>query len=366
MILSRLVWPRLVWRAMAERWQRISLALAALTIAAALATALLGLYLDIERKLRGEFRGYGANLILSPAGDRQTLPLDALAEADKYGQAAPFLYSVQTVNGEPVVLAGVDFKRLEPLAGYWQVEGRRQPLSGECLVGERVAARFELRPGSIVNVGLQAYRVAGIVSTGAAEDSQVLLPIEDVAERAGLSHQASLIAVRVDGAQVERARAALAASLAAVLPGAEVRALRAVIESEAAVVLKIRGTLFVLTLLVLLIVTLCVMNNFAAIVYQRRKEIGVLKAIGGADRRIAALFAAEVAAVGLLGSLAGFGLGWLLVRWLGWQIFHQPMETSLAVLPPVAGITLLVALAATIVPLRRIRQIEPAVILRGE
>ncbi|HYM13354.1 MAG TPA: ABC transporter permease [Bryobacterales bacterium] len=356
------LFPRLVWRAMIERRQRVALALAALTVAATLSTALLGLYSDLERKLRAQFRGYGANLLIAPSGGAQTLPLDVLSQAAKYGDAAPFLYSVQSVNGEPVVLAGTDFERAGPLTSFWKVDGRRRPLAGECLVGEGVAARFSLGPGSMVDVAGRRLRVAGVVSTGAAEDSQVILPLDDVAELARLGRVASVIAARVDGERVEQARAALAAAL----PGADVRLLRAVVESEAAVVLKVRSTLFLLTLLILLIVMLCVMNNFAAIVYQRRKEIGILKAIGGAESRVAALFASEAAAVALAGSLAGFALGSLLARWLGWQIFHQPVGTRPAVLPLVAAITLAVALAAIVVPLRRIRNIQPAVILRGE
>lgn len=356
------MFAKMIWRAMLERRQRIALALAALTISATLATSLLGLYGDIERKLRAQFRGYGANLIVAPAGDRQTLPLALVETAERYGAAAPFLYSVQTVNTEPVVLAGTDFRRAAPLTSYWQVRGRRRPLREECLVGEQVAERFNLEPGSMVDVAGERRRVAGVVSTGAAEDSQVFLPIDEVAARAGAGHQASLIAVRVDSAGVERARAALAQAM----PEAEVRVVRAVIESEAGVVLKIRGTLFLLTLLILLIVVLCVMNNFSAIVYQRRKEIGILKAIGAADRRIAALFAAEVASLGIIGSVAGFALGWLVARWLGWQIFHEPVETRLAVLPPVMAITVLVAMLGMLAPLGRVRRIEPAVILRGE
>jgi putative ABC transport system permease protein len=353
---------RLVWRAMLERRQRVGLAFAALTVSATLSTALLGLYTDLERKLRGQFYGYGANLVIAPAAGRDTLALAALGEAEKHGAAAPFLYSVQTVNDEPVVLAGVDFDRLPPLAGYWQIAGQRRPESGECLAGERVAERFRLRPGATLQVAGMERRVAGIVSTGAAEDSQVLLPLDEAAALAGLAGRASVISVRADSSRIEQAQAALGAAI----PDAEVRILRAVVESEASVVLKIRGTLFLLTLLILVITVLCVMNNFGAVVYQRRKEIGILKAIGGADRRIAALFASEVAVLSLMGSLAGFGLGWIVARWLGWQIFHQPVPPRLELLPLVAAITVAVGLAATLWPLRQVRQIEPAVILRGE
>ncbi len=361
-----MIFWRMVWRAMAERRQRVALTLSALTITSALATALLNLYSDIEGKLRGEFHGYGANLVIAPGAERQTLPLDALAVAEKYGEAAPFLYSVETVNGEPVVLAGVDFQRAEPLTGYWEITGRRRPLSGECLAGERVAARFHLQPGSTLNIrtrlGDERRRVAGIVSTGAGEDSQVFLAFEEAASATGLPRQASLIRVRAPGEKADQARAALAAAL----PEAEVRLLRAVVESEAAVVLKIRGTLFLLTVLILAIAALCVMNNFSAIVHQRRKEIGILKALGGADRPIAALVASEALGIGAAGSVAGFALGCVLARWLGWRIFHQPVAAHVVVLPAVAGITLTVALAGIVAPLRRIRRIEPAVILRGE
>jgi len=351
-----------LWRAMRQRRQRIGLALAALTVSATLAAALLSFYADIEGKLRREFRGYGANLVVAPAGDGETIPLAALGEAEKYGEAAPFLYSVQPVHGELVVLAGVDFRRLGPLSGYWRVQGRSSPLPGECLIGEQVAERFRLRPGSEIEAAGERRRVAGIVSTGGAEDSQVLLPIGELAQHTGLAGQASLIALRADGAQIHQVRAKLAAAVS----GAEVRLLRAIAESEARVALKIRGTMLLLTLVILLISSLCVMNNFAAIVYQRRQEIGILKAIGAADRQIILLFAGEALTVGALGSLAGFAAGAWLARWLGWQIFRQPVAARWEVLPLVAGLTLAIALAAAVLPIREIRRIEPAVILRGD
>lgn len=340
---------RAAWKAMLERRGRLGLALAALTVAATLATALLGLYSDIESKLRGEFAGYGANLVLAPQREGDTVPLAALAEADRWGKAAPFLYRVETVQDEPVVVAAVDFARLAPFVGYWDVRGRRVAGPGECLVGERVAERFRLAIGTPVG----GRRVVGVVTTGGPEDSQVIVPLEG-------STVASLIALRVDGARVDEARRALA------LPGLEVRLLRAIVESEAAVVLKIRSTLFLLTTLVLGITVLCVMNNFGAVVYQRRKEIGVLKAIGGADHKVASLFAVEAVGLGVLGSVAGFAVGAVVARWMGWQIFHQPASPRWETLPLVMAITLAVALGATIVPLGRIRRIEPAVILRGE
>src|SRR5579871_3969567 len=103
---------RFVTAALRFRRRRLLLAFSALAVAATLATALFSVYSDIERKMRIEFRGYGANMIIAPAGDAGTLPLDAVSRAESLGvTAAPFLYRVGRVHGEPVVVAGVDFRR---------------------------------------------------------------------------------------------------------------------------------------------------------------------------------------------------------------------------------------------------------------
>ena len=107
------------------------------------------------------------------------------------------------------------------------------------------------------------------------------------------------------------------------LPGADVRLLHAVAETEANVVLKIRSTLFLLTALILAITTLCVSSNFSALVLERSKEIGILKAIGAAERKIAALFLSESLILGVASAAAGYGVGLLVAWWIGRQIFPE-------------------------------------------
>src|ERR1039457_3913247 len=130
-----------VLRAVQFRKRRLALAFAALAVSATLATALFSVYSDIERKMRVQFRGYGANIVIAPSGGAQTVPL-----AEKQGAvAAPFIYTVGRVTlghfgGEPVVVAGTDFRRAAPLTDYWRVDGARAAAPGECLVGSNVAA----------------------------------------------------------------------------------------------------------------------------------------------------------------------------------------------------------------------------------
>jgi putative ABC transport system permease protein len=356
-----------VLRAVEFRKRRLALAFSALAVAATLATALFSVYSDIERKMRVEFRGFGANIVIAPAGGAQTVPLAAVAIAEQQGAvAAPFLYTVGRIENEPVVVAGTDFHRAGPLTNYWRVEGLRTAEPGECLAGSTVAAHFRLKLGQKLDLENSPCTLRGIVSSGGAEDAQVLVPLEAAAQLAGLHDAASLVQVRADGRRLE----AVAATLAKALPGSDVRLLHAVAETEANVVLKIRSTLFLLTILILGITTLCVSSNFSALVLERSKEIGILKAIGAGERKIAALFLSESLILGVGSAIAGYVFGLLVAWWIGRQIFPESAAAGVGVnygvFLPVTAVTLVVAVAATLAAAAHIWGIKPAVILRGE
>jgi putative ABC transport system permease protein len=356
-----------VLRALQFRKRRLGLAFGALAIGATLATALFSVYSDIERKMRVQFRGYGANLVIAPAGGGQTVPLEAVEKAEHLGAtAAPFIYTIGHLAGEPVVVAGVDFRRAGPLTDYWRVEGARTAGADECLIGSTVAEHFRLKAGMRAELDGAPGVVRGIVSSGGAEDAQVIVPFDTGARLAGLHDAASLVEVRADGARLEAVHAALVREL----PNADVRLLHAVAETEANVVLKIRSTLFLLTALVLGITTLCVTTNFSALVIERSKEIGILKALGAGERKIAALLLSESLILGMVSTAIGYGVGLGVAWWIGRQIFPESAAAGVGVnygvFLPVTGVTLAVAAAATLTAAARIWRIRPAVILRGE
>jgi putative ABC transport system permease protein len=212
--------------------------------------------------------------------------------------------------------------------------------------------------------------VRGIVSTGGPEDNRLMVPFERAAADAGFQNAASLVEVRADGPgsktgqpRVEEVRAALALAI----PGAEVRVLHAVAQTEANVVLKVKSAVFFLALVIFGITTLCVTGNFSALVIERGKEIGLLKAIGAAESKIASLFLSESLVLALASALAGYAVGLGIAYWIGRKIFSDAVVgVDFAVFMPVMAVTLLVAVIATLLAASRIWRIEPAVVLRGE
>jgi putative ABC transport system permease protein len=355
---------KFILRALKFRKQRLLLAFAALAVAATLATVLIGIYGTVDRRLRDEFRAYGANIVAVPAGGN-TLPIGMAAAAEKLGaDAAPFLITSGRVGDQTIAVAGFIPEKTLPLTPYWHVTGTRAVGTGDCLAGESLARELQMEIGAGIALGGAPCTLKGIISTGGAEDRELLVPFEAAAALAGVRDAASLVEIRAEGSRLEGIRSSLAASF----PMADVRTVRSVAGTESNVVLKIRATVFLLTLIILAITTLCVSSNFNEMVIERSREIGILKALGAAEHKIAAFFVSESAALALCAAVAGFLAGIFVAAAIGQRIFggiFHP-EARWQVFLIVTAVMLGVAGIATAIATSAIRGIQPAIILRGD
>src|ERR1700716_603223 len=131
---------RMLVRAAVLRRGPAASALLAMVVASAVATAMLNLYVDVQAKLRHEFRDYGANIIVA-SRNGMPLPADTFARVSSTlagrGLAAPLaLVVAHTSDGQPVVVAGTDFDRVRQLNRWWSVSNWPSAPQ-EALVGVR-------------------------------------------------------------------------------------------------------------------------------------------------------------------------------------------------------------------------------------
>lgn len=355
---------KFILRALVYRKQRLLLAFAALAVAATLATVLFGIYGTVERRIRDEFRSYGANIVAMP-GTGSTVPGAITEAAEKLGaEAAPFLVTSGHLQDRVVPIAGFMPAKAEVMTSYWHVQGTRAIQKGECLAGELVASELQLQIGATVPVQGAPCVLKGIVSTGGAEDQELLVPFDDAAALAGIHDVASVVEIRAPGEKVEAVRSALASQF----PAADIRTVVSVAGTESNVVLKVRAALLLLTLVILAITTLCVSSNFSEMVIERSKEIGILKALGAAEQKITAFFVSESAALALTATLTGYVAGIFAAAAIGRKIFGGVfhVQADWLVFVSVAAVMLAVAALATGIAASRIWGIQPAIILRGE
>ncbi|HEX4782986.1 MAG TPA: FtsX-like permease family protein [Candidatus Sulfotelmatobacter sp.] len=359
---------RMLVRAAILRRGRAASALFAMVVAAAVATAMLNLYVDVQAKLRREFRNYGANIIVV-GKDGASLPANALAAVDSAlagrGIAAPFaLVVARTADGQPIVVAGTDFERVRQLNKWWSVSNWPS-VSQQALIGVRALPEVAPKNQSF-DLSFQGHTLhvtpAGTVQSGAAEDSRIYISLTDFVAWTGV--QPSTIEVAASGSPEEVA--SIMSQVAQVLPAGDVRPVRQIMEGEARVLGKTRATLLAAAALIILTAALCVLSTLMGWVFDRRRDFAIMKALGASGRLLSGFFAAEAAVLGATGALIGFLIGIGIAAWIGRVNFHAPVMPRLSVLPIVLAGSMLVTLLSAILPMTLLRRVQPAVILRGE
>ena len=197
-----------------------------------------------------------------------------------------------------------------------------QPISPACWAGIRVADRLHVKPP--LSYATQRWErrslpPRSVRSTGGPEDDQILVPLD-------LAQRLAALPGRISRAPDRRAghsgcNRSYIANLQKQLPDADVHAIRQFTEAEGKIYNRISGLLTATVVLVLVLTALCVMAAMTNVAMERKNDVGLMKAIGGATRRVLRLFLAEAALLGLIGGVIGAAAGILLSIWLGKAVF---------------------------------------------
>lgn len=359
---------RMLMRAAVLRRGRAASALLAMVVAAAVATSMLNLYVDVQAKLRKEFRNYGANVVMVAKND-QPLPADALDKVNAIlagrGLAVPFAYVVaRTANGQSVVVSGTNLEQVRKLDSWWSVTSWPAKPQ-DALVGTRAAAVVSPE-GAPFDLSFQGRAIhlnpAGTLRTGASEDSRIYLSLQDFESWTGVKPSTVEIAASGSSEDIN----ALIRQLSQAVPAAEVHPIRQIMEGEARVLGKTRATLAAAAALIIATAALCVLSTLIGWVFDRRRDFAIMKALGASEGLISGFFAAEAAALGAVGAIVGFGIGVGVAAWIGRVNFHAPVVPRFNVLPVVFVGSIVVALVSAVLPIFLLRRVEPAMILRGE
>jgi putative ABC transport system permease protein len=386
---------RLLRRSLSHRKSRTAAELAALTISAAVATAMLTLYGSLNMKLHHQFRAFGANIIVT-ASDRNiganagpaSLPAGALEAAQRAAgpdaRVVPFAYAIaQMQDGSPIVIAGTDLEAARTMNSWWQIRDVSEPASSgttaapqpleinaprsvapiSALTGVRAANALGANQFELSYNGRSAtFNTAQTLRTGDAEDSRVVIPLNTFTRWTDVPLTTLEIQAPGDSRQVQAALARLRRAL----PGAEVHPVHRLVEAEAGVVSRTRSLMFSSLWLILLAVAVCVLAALSASVLERRRDFAVMKALGASGRQVEALFLIEVLLLALVGLCLGYGIGCGIADLIGEWNFHTAIAPLWRVAIIAGALNLAVAFLAAAIPLRMLRRLEPAQLLRGD
>lgn len=360
---------RLLTASLRRRLRQLVLILAAVVLAAATVSALVSFSLRVRGGLGDELAAFGPNLVVRPqVGGPERLPA---AEAERIRSLPGVEAAVGIVESEaggeqagaavpPGLPAGLPLLAVEPslLAVHpgWKLIGD-WPQPGQVLLGAEAAG---LAPALASGT-----TVAGVLSTGGPLDRAVFLPLEALASERGGRPGVERVEVRVPRERLEEVMATIEEEVA----GAEARPLLEVSASESALVDRLTRLLQAFTGISLLLALISVAAATAALVEERRKEVGLFLALGYTGRRVAGIFAAELLAAALLAGLAGELLGEVAARRMAVSVLgatvSSPLATTAGMMAAALAAVLVVAAAMTLT-LHRFERLDAARVLRGE
>jgi putative ABC transport system permease protein len=354
-------------------------ALLAIAIGATVVLGMTAVSYDIPRQMGREFRSYGANMILVASGSDTRMKLDEALEASQvippetlFGMT-PYRYETVRINMQGYTAAGTDFDGVRSTSPYWNVAGEYPSEDEEILIGFDIAEFTKLSAGSSITVTGRSsagarfsrdMKVSGTVRTGGAEDAFIFLRIEALENMMGDSGVADVVEMSV--VADETALRTLMNDISLKSPKISGRIVERLAQSEASVLSRLRLLFFLVTLIVLALTVFCVGTTMMTVVLERRKEIGLKKALGADNRIIAAEFLCEGLLLGCAGGLLGVALGYFFAQTVSMNVFGR--EISLGWFLPALTIIVsaAVTIAACLLPVRRAVDVEPAVVLRGE
>jgi putative ABC transport system permease protein len=406
---------------------RSALVAVGLAIGVATAVALAGVTAALERQLGEEIDRYGANIVVAPRTDGlevtyggvsvsgvsydverlRSADLDRIRSieyAERLAVVAPALVGSVEARGTRVAVAGVDFEETVRLKSWWHVEGNVPAAPGEALLGSEAAgilagleasaarsdveSRHKSHAGAAktdakreepaksakpleparerITLGGREFRVVGVLEpTGSADDRMVFVDLATAQELLGRPGELSL--VEVSALCIECPVEMMVAQISDALPNANVTAVQQAVKARSMTLARVGRFGVALAAVVLVVGALLVFVTVTSSVSERRREIGVLRAVGFRRSHILGILGMEIAAVSAVGGLVGWGIG-LTVGALVIGYFTDGATVGVDADPIVAaiaigGAVLLGALGA-LYPVLRASRLDPTEALR--
>ena len=377
MAANKTMFWRLIFRALRLRLQRVTIIFTALAVGASIVTAMAAVYFDINTKMSQELRTFGANFYIgsTTGGMIEVDRFDEILQQAPHGlisAASPYIYGVARSELEKIVIMGVRFENMRILAPYWQISGTPINVNFDdrnAMIGKTLAERLHLKIGDKLQLSKNSiekhqFTIKAIVEAGDATDNMLIVNLDFAQNWLGKEGLANngLLNVKNESGQAD----GFAEAIMQRYPDMVARPIRKVSASEGQILDKIKGLMGLISLVILVLATLCVNTTLIAIVGERAKEFALQKALGAKQSDIIKQICTEILIISAAAIIAGLIFGYLLAQILGFTVFKAYIDMRLPVIPITIVLSLFVALIAVIVPTRRALKIQMANVLKGE
>lgn len=370
---------KMIMTSLARRRARMLTALLAIAMGATIISGLVTIYYDIPRQMGKEFRSYGANMLVIPTNpdnkitNEQLDEIKSLIPSGKLVGQAPYIYTNAKINEQPYMLAGTDLKGAKENSPYWLIDGSWPEKPREVLIGNEVSKALELKEGDKIIINTPKvngegsidtnFVVSGVVTTGGKEEELIFMGIDDISQLVKDKNY-DVVEYSVEAEQNELSK--IVSNISQKDGSLTPQMVKRVTASQDIVLNKLQALVFIVTIIVLFIMMICVSTTMMAVVTERRKEIGLKKALGATNSSVIVDFLGEGAFLGVFGGLLGVALGYIFANRVSISVFARKVSFLPLLVPMTIIVCIVITIVASLIPVSKTVDIDPALVLRGE
>ncbi len=315
-----------------------------LTIGITTVIALISLTRLMKEDIAHKLDEFGANILITPRTDDLSLSYgglniggisietQSLKDSDvpkireievreNISTVSPKLIGVVEIEGKKVPLMGVNFEEELRLKRWWKIHGIKPKSRDEVLVGNEVAVRFFKSSGDSLQINGRKVRISGVLDeTGSQDDFLIFGDLTFVQETLKRPGALSLVEVSAfcNTCPIEE----IVRQISLKLPHAKVTAIKQTLQTKMETLDHFKKFSLGISIIVLLIGGLIVFTNVMASVNERKREIGIFRAIGFRKSHVVRIIFLEALIVGLIAGIVGYAMG------LGVSYFIGPLLTG--------------------------------------
>ncbi len=372
-----------------RRKARMFFLLAGLLIAVSTVVLLLNISQAMNSDLAGKLDEFGANILIVPQSDKLSLsyggmavsgisfdikPLhnDAIAKIKKIKNKdnikiiAPKLLNVTDILQKKVMVVGVDFVQEIALKKWWSVTGKTPVKSDEALIGSEVAKKLKLSLDQVILVKGKPFKVSGILEESGSQDDQIIFV--DLRRAQIIFNKGSEISlIEVAALCYDCPIEDIVAQTSGMLPGAKVTAMQQTIKSKMKSMHQFEQFSMGISLVILMVAILIVFTTMSASVNERKKEIGIFRAMGFRESHIMQIILQEAfflsAVAGIFGYFIGLVISINTAPFIGIDSGNIMISYNIIALSLLMSIT--IGMGASLLPAMKASRLDPTICLQA-
>ena len=233
---------------------------------------------------------------------------------------------------------------------------------GEVFLGNESALLLGKKKGDRLNIGPYEFEVIKVLEEiGAVDDLRVFIHLHQAQEILGKGRVIN--AIELIGCGCKQDMALLGGNIQKLLPGVKTQTITQIARTQAGTVRLMERFAFVILLVVLFVGWALISNTMASNILERRREIGILMAMGASLRFIFLVFIKKAVILGFFGGLFGFFVGTLTATWIGPKLLDLNIEPRAEMLAWALVGTMVLTVLFSWIPSLRATKSDPAVLL---